>query len=79
MQKYCIDLIMLNNSFRGAILVFAIIGTLITVMSVAGILYFFTSFIPSPPAFRFIDLMYFGAIVSATDPVTVLTIFEVSN
>ena len=63
--------------YRGAILVFAIIGTLISVASVTAVLYFFTSFIPSPPYFRVLDLMYFGAIISATDPVTVLTIFQV--
>ena len=68
----------LSSIFRGAILVFAIIGTLISVVSVTGILYLLSSFIPSPPHFRVLDLMYFGAIISATDPVTVLTIFQVN-
>ena len=67
-----------SSVFRGAILVFAIIGTLISVVSVTGILYLLSSFIPSPPHFRVLDLMYFGAIISATDPVTVLTIFQVN-
>ena len=58
---------------------FAIFGTLISVASVTGALYFFTSFIPSPPYFRVLDLMYFGAIISATDPVTILTIFQVAR
>ena len=65
--------------FRGAILVFAIIGTLVSVISVTAALYFFTSFIPAPPSFRLLDIMYFGAIISATDPVTVLTIFQVTR
>ena len=58
---------------------FAIFGTLISVACVTGALYFFTSFIPSPPYFRVLDLMYFGAIISATDPVTILTIFQVAR
>ena len=73
-----ISKINVSSIFRGAILVFAIIGTLISVVSVTGILYLLSSFIPSPPHFRVLDLMYFGAIISATDPVTVLTIFQVN-
>lgn len=73
-----ISKIYVSSIFRGAILVFAIIGTLISVVSVTGILYLLSSFIPSPPHFRVLDLMYFGAIISATDPVTVLTIFQVN-
>ena len=41
--------------------------------------YGFAQFITTTVAFKFLDFVYFGAIISATDPVTILTIFQVST
>ena len=41
--------------------------------------YGFAQFITTTVAFKFLDFVYFGAIISATDPVTILTIFQVSS
>ena len=60
----------------GAILAFALIGTVISTFVIAFIVYGFAQFITSTVAFKFIDMVYFGAIISATDPVTVLSIFS---
>jgi sodium/hydrogen exchanger-like protein 6/7 len=65
------------NNF-GAILAFALIGTLISTFVIAAAMYGFSQFI-SDIKFKFIDILYFGAIVSATDPVTILAIFHVSK
>ena len=54
------------------------IGTIISTAVIALIVYGFAQFITTTVAFKFLDLVYFGAIISATDPVTVLTIFQVS-
>lgn len=61
----------------GAIVMFALIGTLIAAFTFAGILYLFCVHLIPEPTFSFVDLVYFGAIISATDPVTVLAIFQV--
>ena len=61
----------------GAILTFALIGTVISTFVIALIVYGFAQFITHTVAFKFIDMVYFGAIISATDPVTVLSIFSV--
>jgi len=62
----------------GAILTFALIGTVISTFVIALIVYGFAQFITHTVAFKFIDMVYFGAIISATDPVTVLSIFSVN-
>ena len=62
----------------GAILAYALVGTIISTAVIALIAYGFAQFITTTVAFKFLDLVYFGAIISATDPVTVLTIFQVS-
>ena len=62
----------------GAILAYALVGTIISTAVIALIVYGFAQFITTTVAFKFLDLIYFGAIISATDPVTVLTIFQVS-
>ncbi|KAG1686119.1 Sodium/hydrogen exchanger 6 [Nymphon striatum] len=59
----------------GAIFSFAFIGTLISCFVVGGIMYAFTLLKPSL-SFTFTDCLYFGALISATDPVTVLAIFN---
>ncbi len=62
----------------GAILTYALLGTLISTACIAVIVYGFAQFITTSVAFKFVDMVYFGAIISATDPVTVLSIFQVS-
>jgi sodium/hydrogen exchanger-like protein 6/7 len=61
----------------GAILAFALFGTLISTIVIALVVYGFAQFISASISFKFVDFVYFGAIISATDPVTVLSIFQV--
>ena len=64
----------------GAILTYAFIGTLIATFVTASIVYTFVIFdhatFNSLEKFTFDDCLYFGAIISATDPVTVLAVFQ---
>eukprot|EP00095_Tigriopus_kingsejongensis_P007072 maker-scaffold912_size81766-snap-gene-0.17 protein:Tk07072 transcript:maker-scaffold912_size81766-snap-gene-0.17-mRNA-1 annotation:"sodium hydrogen exchanger 7 isoform x2" len=62
----------------GAIMTFALVGTTISTFVIAVIMYFVSSFIVNVPL-KFLDVLYFGAIVSATDPVTILAIFQDLN
>ncbi|XP_076435447.1 sodium/hydrogen exchanger 6-like isoform X2 [Babylonia areolata] len=59
----------------GAIMMYAIAGTTISCMVVGGILYGFTH-VMKDIDFGLNDCFLFGAIISATDPVTVLAIFH---
>ncbi|XP_053207171.1 sodium/hydrogen exchanger 9-like isoform X1 [Panonychus citri] len=59
----------------GAIMTYAFIGTTISCFVVAFILYGLMLLIPKY-GFSFADCLYFGATISATDPVTVLAIFS---
>ena len=59
----------------GAILAFALIGTTISTIVIGVIMYGFGQLIPVN--LTFVDTLYFGAIISATDPVTTLAIFQV--
>ncbi|GAB6027994.1 solute carrier 9, sub A, variant 3 [Chamberlinius hualienensis] len=59
----------------GAIMTFAMIGTTISCFATAAIMYGFVQLMPHLN-FSFNDCLYFGAIISATDPVTVLAIFH---
>ncbi|RDD41275.1 Sodium/hydrogen exchanger 9 [Trichoplax sp. H2] len=60
----------------GSILLFAMIGTTISCFVIGGIMYAFVSRIRSVNGFNFVDCLLFGAMISATDPVTVLAIFH---
>jgi sodium/hydrogen exchanger-like protein 6/7 len=60
----------------GAILAFALVGTVISSFVIAGVMYGFAQFI-TDVEIKFLDVLYFGAIVSATDPVTTIAIFAV--
>ena len=60
----------------GAILALALVGTVVSAFIIALIMFGFAQFVAVP--LRFLDVLYFGSIVSATDPVTVLAIFHVS-
>uniref|UniRef100_A0A6B2L1F4 Sodium/hydrogen exchanger n=1 Tax=Arcella intermedia TaxID=1963864 RepID=A0A6B2L1F4_9EUKA len=61
----------------GSILLFAFVGTIIS-MLVSGVLIYFVSGILkwTSREFSILDSMIFGAVISATDPVTVLSIFQ---
>lgn len=56
------------------ICLFAVIGTCVCTVVVAGTLYSVTSFLSFQPSF--LELMAFGALISATDPVSTLAIFS---
>eukprot|EP00090_Calanus_glacialis_P002103 TRINITY_DN11580_c0_g1_i1.p1 TRINITY_DN11580_c0_g1~~TRINITY_DN11580_c0_g1_i1.p1 ORF type:complete len:614 (+),score=151.22 TRINITY_DN11580_c0_g1_i1:384-2225(+) len=58
----------------GSILTFALLGTLISTVIIACIMWLVVQFITLK--IRFLDTLYFGAIVSATDPVTTIAIFS---
>ena len=58
----------------GAILTFAFIGTTLSTFTVAGCMYGITR-ISHLSHFTFLDSLRFGALISATDPVTILAIF----
>lgn len=61
----------------GAILTFALIGTAISCFFIGGFMYTIISIFSSVKSyFTFTDCLFFGAIISATDPVTVLAIFH---
>ncbi|XP_034033964.1 sodium/hydrogen exchanger 6-like [Thalassophryne amazonica] len=64
----------------GSILTYAFMGTVISCFIIGLIMYGFVSFMKVVGQLRgdfyFTDCLFFGAIVSATDPVTVLAIFH---
>ncbi|CAL8073970.1 unnamed protein product [Orchesella dallaii] len=60
----------------GAIFTYAFIGTTVSALVIGGILYGFVQLVPTTAQFTFIDTLYFGAFISATDPVTVLAVFN---
>ncbi|CAF4070554.1 unnamed protein product [Rotaria sp. Silwood2] len=71
-----------KNFFRnlGAILMFALLGTTIACISTGIMIYgSVRAFSSLRSYFSFTDSLYFGAIISATDPVTVLAIFNDLN
>lgn len=59
----------------GTIMTYAFVGTTISCFVVGVIMYAFLMFMPHLE-FTFNNCLYFGAIISATDPVTVLAIFH---
>lgn len=56
------------------ICLFACVGTIICTLVVAGTLYSVSSFLTFQPTF--LELMAFGALISATDPVSTLAVFS---
>ncbi|KAJ3623126.1 hypothetical protein MTP99_019376 [Tenebrio molitor] len=62
----------------GAILTFAIIGTTISSFIVGALMYGFVQLMPAKLAtsITFLDTLYFGALISSTDPLTILAIFN---
>ena len=61
----------------GAILTYALLGTIISTIVIAGIMWAVAQLITIQ--IGILDTLYFGAIISATDPVTVLAIFHDLN
>ncbi|XP_015762942.1 PREDICTED: sodium/hydrogen exchanger 7-like isoform X1 [Acropora digitifera] len=61
----------------GAILVYAFVGTTVSCIVFGGTMYAYIKFIPNHiKDFNFLECLLFGALISATDPVTVLAIFH---
>lgn len=62
----------------GAILTYAIIGTTISSFVVGALMYGCVQLMPARMAnsFTFLDTLYFGALISSTDPLTILAIFH---
>ena len=63
----------------GSILTFAFVGTILSTFAVAGIMYGVVLMFPHLQFLTFIDTLRFGALISATDPVTILAIFSDLN
>ena len=59
----------------GSISTFAFIGTAISFLSIGGIVYWVTQAVSHLNHFTFLDALNFGALISATDPVTTIAIF----
>lgn len=62
----------------GAILSFAIIGTTISSFLIGALMYGCVKLMPEylRNSFTFLDTLYFGALISPTDPLTILAIFH---
>ncbi|XP_018918233.1 sodium/hydrogen exchanger 6 isoform X2 [Bemisia tabaci] len=62
----------------GAILTFALIGTTISSFVIGAVMYNCLQFLPHSlkNSFTFLDTLYFGALISPTDPLTILAIFN---
>ncbi|XP_069678166.1 sodium/hydrogen exchanger 9 isoform X3 [Periplaneta americana] len=61
----------------GAILTYALIGTTISSFVVGALMYGFIHLMPNlKGSFTFLDTLYFGALISSTDPLTILAIFH---
>ncbi|XP_076164400.1 na[+]/H[+] hydrogen exchanger 3 isoform X8 [Ptiloglossa arizonensis] len=60
----------------GAILMYALIGTTISAFVIGALMYAFVQLIPLSASFTFLDTLYFGALISPTDPLTIISIFN---
>ncbi|XP_048489436.1 sodium/hydrogen exchanger 6 isoform X3 [Plutella xylostella] len=62
----------------GAILTFAMVGTALSALVIGALMYGCVQLMPATLAssFTFLDTLYFGALISPTDPLTVLAIFS---
>jgi solute carrier family 9 (sodium/hydrogen exchanger), member 6/7 len=63
----------------GTILTFAIVGTTLSALLIGCLMYGFVQLMSSRSSFTFLDTLYFGALISPTDPVTILAIFSEKN
>lgn len=82
MIRYLFSLFFINLQkyfFRnlGAILTFAIVGTTLSAFLIGGLMYGCVKLMPKYlRSFTFLDTLYFGALISPTDPLTILAIFN---
>uniref|UniRef100_A0A336LGG0 Sodium/hydrogen exchanger n=1 Tax=Culicoides sonorensis TaxID=179676 RepID=A0A336LGG0_CULSO len=62
----------------GAIFTYAIIGTTLSAFLIGGLMYSVVQVMPDrlSSSFTFLDTLYFGALISPTDPLTILAIFH---
>ncbi|KAM7446140.1 sodium:proton antiporter [Porites harrisoni] len=60
----------------GAILTYAFVGTTVSCVVFGSTMYAYTKFATVDKDFDFLECLLFGALISATDPVTVLAIFH---
>ncbi|XP_055902535.1 sodium/hydrogen exchanger 6 isoform X4 [Eupeodes corollae] len=62
----------------GAILTYAILGTALSAFLIGAIMYGCVKLMPEylSSSFTFLDTLYFGALISPTDPLTILAIFH---
>ncbi|CAB3239821.1 unnamed protein product [Arctia plantaginis] len=62
----------------GAILTFAMVGTALSALFIGVVMYGCVQLMPASlgSSFTFLDTLYFGALISPTDPLTVLAIFS---
>nr|XP_043069230.1 sodium/hydrogen exchanger 6 isoform X2 [Drosophila bipectinata] len=62
----------------GAILTFAIVGTTLSAFLIGGFMYGCAKLMPNylSSSLTFLDTLYFGALISPTDPLTILAIFS---
>nr|XP_050860374.1 sodium/hydrogen exchanger 7 isoform X11 [Vespula vulgaris] len=61
----------------GAILMYALLGTSISAFVIGALMYAFIQLIPHlSTSFTFLDTLYFGALISPTDPLTIISIFN---
>ncbi|XP_067009188.1 sodium/hydrogen exchanger 6 isoform X2 [Anabrus simplex] len=60
----------------GAILTYALVGTTISSFVVGALMYGFVQLPYLKGSFTFLDTLYFGALISSTDPLTILAIFH---
>ncbi|XP_012278653.1 sodium/hydrogen exchanger 7 isoform X3 [Orussus abietinus] len=61
----------------GAILTYALIGTTISSFVIGALMYAFMQLLPHlSTSFTFLDTLYFGALISPTDPLTIISIFN---
>ncbi|KAH8305398.1 hypothetical protein KR018_001765 [Drosophila ironensis] len=62
----------------GAILTFAIVGTTLSAFLIGGFMYGCAKLMPKylSSSLTFLDTLYFGALISPTDPLTILAIFN---
>ncbi|XP_055384841.1 sodium/hydrogen exchanger 6 isoform X3 [Condylostylus longicornis] len=62
----------------GAILTYAIMGTTLSAFTIGALMYGCVRLMPETlkNSFTFLDTLYFGALISPTDPLTILAIFH---
>ncbi|CAB0033730.1 unnamed protein product [Trichogramma brassicae] len=62
----------------GAILMYALVGTTVSSFVIGTLMYVFVKLLPPEisTAFTFLDTLYFGALISPTDPLTIISIFN---